>query len=89
MKGKYDLQKFDTQLTEFFSKVKEARLKAGLTHRQVEKETGITYGYLSRLENGVRDNPSITVVYILCDYFDIPLETVLTLKKEQVGNVTE
>lgn len=44
---------------------KERRTKAGLTLREVEKETGISNCYLSQLETGKFDNPGFHKVVLL------------------------
>ena len=43
--------------TEFVSKIKEARIKHGLTIRQVESLTGVPYRSLQNWELGVRKCP--------------------------------
>lgn len=45
------------------------RKKAGLTLRQVEKDTKISNAYLSQLETGKIDNPSYKIVMTLINYY--------------------
>lgn len=61
---------------EIGQRLKTARLKAGYSTRDLEKELGISNGYLSLLENGKR-MPSLHTLYQLCTFYKIPISYVL------------
>ena len=44
------------------NKIKEYRIKRGLTLKEVAEKCGISAGYLCHLEKGNRDNPSTEVM---------------------------
>lgn len=44
-------------------KIKEIRNKKSITLYKLSKETGISRGYLTELENNKKSNPSIQVLY--------------------------
>lgn len=77
----YEILELEQQLIQFGERIKQIRVERGLSMDVVAKDTGVTKSYLSRLERGLRDNPSFLVVFILADYFDIPLESILTVNK--------
>lgn len=45
-------------VVEFGRQLRDARLKAGLTQRQVAERLGVTQGYVSHIEQGIR-SPSL------------------------------
>ena len=54
------------------------RMKKGVSIRQLARETGLSNPYLSQMENGVADNPSIDVLLKLADYFGVTVETFIS-----------
>ena len=46
--------------------MKEARLKAGLTLRELGRISGVQYGTINRIENG-HNNGSIQIIELLAD----------------------
>lgn len=44
------------------NKIRELRKKKGMTLEKLSDKTGISIGYLSHLERGSRENPTITVM---------------------------
>ena len=44
------------------NKMRQIREKNGMTLEELSVKTGISVGYLSHLERGTRDNPSICVM---------------------------
>lgn len=63
--------KFGMILKYYRTKVKDLSLK------QLEEATGITSGYLSRIESGERRNPAFPKVLQLAEVLDIPLSILL------------
>lgn len=53
------------------SKIKHLREKRGLTLRDVERDTGISNAYLSQLESGHAQNPTLKKVRRLATYFGV------------------
>ena len=43
----------------FSNKMREIRIAQGITLEELSKKTGVSVGYLSHLERGTRNNPSI------------------------------
>lgn len=73
----YDMEVLEAKLVGFGEKIKSIRNDKGVSLDVISAETGITKSYLSRLERGQRLNPSFLVVYILCDYYDIPIKEIV------------
>lgn len=44
------------------NRMKEIRKEMGITLEQLSEKTGISVGYLSHLERGTRDNPTICIM---------------------------
>jgi transcriptional regulator with XRE-family HTH domain len=59
--------------------IAEARTKAGLTLRAVEKETGISNAYLSQLEHGKIQTPAPQNLHKLATLYRIPYELLMEL----------
>ncbi|MEN3186746.1 MAG: cupin domain-containing protein [Atribacterota bacterium] len=60
------------ELCKIGSRIKQERLKYGLTLEEVAKATGLSAGFLSLLENG-KINPSVKSLVRLCSFFSIHL----------------
>lgn len=58
--------------------LKDARLLASFTLRQVEEAAGISNAYLSQLENDKIKRPSANVLYKLASIYKIELNTLLS-----------
>jgi DNA-binding XRE family transcriptional regulator len=58
------LEKFrrDHPLLALLSELRRARVKAGLSLSDIGERTGIDRSYLSRLETGARENPSLDML---------------------------
>lgn len=61
---------------EIGQRLKNARVKCGYSTRDLEKELGISNGYLSLLENGKR-LPSLETLDQLCRFYKVPVSYVL------------
>ena len=59
--------------------VAEARSRAGLTLRAVEKETGISNAYLSQLEHGKIQTPAPQNLHKLAALYRVPYEILMEL----------
>ncbi len=57
-------------------RLKNVRLKCGYSTRDLEKELGISNGYLSLLENGKR-MPSLSTLEQLCQFYKTPISYIL------------
>lgn len=55
--------------------LKAARVNAGLTQQQVEKETGFARSTLTRWENG-KGFPRIDDLTTLCSLYGIPVDSI-------------
>jgi transcriptional regulator with XRE-family HTH domain len=61
------------------SLIKDARKRAGLSQREVERRTGISNGYLSLLETGGARNPSPQVLNKLAQLYGASYELLMEL----------
>lgn len=52
-------------------KIKKIRNKKSITLYKLSKETGISRGYLTELENNKKSNPSIQVLYKIALVLDV------------------
>lgn len=59
--------------------IAEARTKAGLTLRAVEKETGVSNAYLSQLEHGKIQTPAPQNLHKLATLYRVPYELLMEL----------
>jgi transcriptional regulator with XRE-family HTH domain len=57
--------------------LRNARVKAGLSLRGAEKQVGISNAYLSQLENGKADNPSVGLLQKLAIAYGVPTDVLL------------
>lgn len=55
-------------------KIKELRKKKRLSRRQLSLKSGVARGYISELESGKYDNPTIKVLCKLCKILGCTLE---------------
>ena len=53
--------------------IKKFRKAKGLTMPALAEKCGVSKGYLSFLENGEKDNPSINVLYKIAKHLDITI----------------
>lgn len=58
-------------------KLREFRKSRGLTMAQLAKETGVSSGMISDIENDKSKNPTIWTVLKLADFFEIPLDDLI------------
>lgn len=55
-------------------KIKEIRNKKSITLYKLSKETGISRGYLTELENNKKSNPTIQTLYKIALALDVNLK---------------
>lgn len=56
---------FDRVILNFASAVKKLRAKSGMSQGDIFRKSGLDRTYISRLENGLIDDPRLTTVVIL------------------------
>lgn len=60
----------------YLNKMKGIRKKKKITLAEISKKTGISVGYLSHLENGTRNNPSIEIMNKVADALELSVTEV-------------
>ncbi len=66
-------------MRKFCEKLKEQRMKKGLTLLELSKEIGISIATLSRWENGINDITSDNLI-IVAKYFKVSADELLGIK---------
>ncbi|GGJ48943.1 helix-turn-helix domain-containing protein [Virgibacillus salexigens] len=59
--------------TEIGQKLKEIRMKRGYTVREVGEKTGMSFTYVSKIENGQKS--SLDTLEKLCDFYNVPIQS--------------
>lgn len=67
-------------MRKFCEKLKEQRVKKGLTLNELSKEIGISIATLSRWENGINDITSDNLL-ALAKYFNVSIDELLGFNK--------
>ena len=60
--------------SKFSQRMKELRKERGLTQDELSKLSGISFPTISRYENGQRDEPKLTILKTLANYFDVTID---------------
>ena len=60
--------------SKFSTRLKELRKERGLTQEELSKLSGISFPTISRYENGQRDEPKLTILKTLANYFDVTID---------------
>ena len=60
--------------SKFSQRLKELRVDRGLTQEELSKLSGISYPTISRYENGIRDEPKLTILKTLANYFGVTID---------------
>ena len=60
--------------SKFSIRLKELRKERGLTQEDLSKLSGISFPTISRYENGQRDEPKLTILKTLANYFDVTID---------------
>lgn len=58
----------------FSQRLKELRKERGLTQEELSKLSGISFPTISRYENGLRDEPKLSILKTLANYFDVTID---------------
>lgn len=53
------------------SKIAEIRNKRGISLSKLSRESGVSKGYLSELENGIKENPNIEILDKIAKALDV------------------
>lgn len=57
--------------------IRKERTKKRISAYKISKSTGISLAYLSELENGKADNPTINILRKICDTIGISVDELL------------
>jgi transcriptional regulator with XRE-family HTH domain len=60
--------------SKFSQRLKELRKERGLTQDELSKLSGISFPTISRYEKGKRDEPKLTILKTLANYFDVTID---------------
>lgn len=60
--------------SKFSIRLKELRKERGLTQEDLSKLSGISFPTISRYENGQRDEPKLTILKTIANYFDVTID---------------
>jgi transcriptional regulator with XRE-family HTH domain len=60
--------------SKFSQRLKELRKERGLTQGELSKLSGISFPTISRYEGGKRDEPKLTILKTLANYFDVTID---------------
>lgn len=68
--------------------IKNIRKKKGITLYKLEKITGISRAYLYKLENNIKLNPTLAVLYSIADGLDVNIKD-LFFSKFDIENLKQ
>ncbi|WP_436875237.1 helix-turn-helix domain-containing protein [Mammaliicoccus sciuri] len=68
----------------FCEELREIRKELRYSQEDVRKETGVTKAYLSQVENGKREQVSLSLVYQLSEYYQVPIEDIITRVRKKL-----
>lgn len=69
--------------SKFGSLLKYLREQKGYSLKELEEKTGVSAGYISRMETGERKAPSIPIVQVLADALDVDLTELLDVSSDK------
>lgn len=69
--------------SKFGSLIKYLREQKGYSLKEMEEMTGVSAGYVSRIETGERKAPSIPIVQLLADALDVELTELLDVSSDK------
>ncbi|MCQ6280282.1 helix-turn-helix domain-containing protein [Bacillus sp. EB600] len=58
-------------------RIREQRIEKGISLTQFAKQSGISKSYLSNLERGLQQNPSIEVLKKISEYLNVDIEILI------------
>ncbi|WP_237458607.1 helix-turn-helix domain-containing protein [Pontibacillus yanchengensis] len=70
-------------------KIKDLRSKRGLSLTELSRESGVSKSYLSFLERGMQQNPSIDVIEKIAHALKVDVHTVLTDERQRKSSTSE
>ncbi|MYL54334.1 helix-turn-helix domain-containing protein [Pontibacillus yanchengensis] len=70
-------------------KIKDLRTKRGLSLTELSRESGVSKSYLSFLERGMQQNPSIEVIEKIAHALKVDVHTVLTDERQRGSSMSE
>jgi DNA-binding XRE family transcriptional regulator len=71
------------QESELGKRIKEFRMKRGLTLQKLEEKTGFTKGYLSKVEN-TKKAPPVSTLIVLAKALEVSLSEIFGEKEKRV-----
>lgn len=63
--------------SKFSQRLKELRKEHNLTQEDLSKLSGVSFPTISRYENGLRDEPKLTILKKLANYFDVTIDYIV------------
>ena len=60
--------------------LREARRSKNVSQRELAKEVGVDFSYISKIENDRLPPPAADTIVRICDVLEIPVEELLALK---------
>lgn len=60
-------------------RLKDERLKLGLSLQYIEEKAGINAAYIYRIEEGERKNSSIKIIKQICDFYKLDFIEIIYL----------
>lgn len=67
----------EDKIRRFQYKLKLLRKRKGITQKEMSVGVGIDHGYISRLESGEKQNPSLKILFRLSKYYDCPVSELI------------
>ena len=64
---------YEQEVNKFQTRLKELRAKLGCTQKYVAWVTGIDHAYISKLESGEKQNPSLKTMLRFCRFYKCTL----------------
>ncbi|WP_019155442.1 helix-turn-helix transcriptional regulator [Robertmurraya massiliosenegalensis] len=65
--------------SEFADSMEHYRIKKGISQNKLADSIGVSSGYLSRIKNGKRLNPSVPIAMAIAKELDIPMEELMVM----------
>ena len=59
-------------------RIRQQRIEKGISLTQFAKQSGISKSYLSNLERGLQQNPSIEVLKKISEYLNVDIEILIS-----------
>lgn len=69
LEGEMKEYELGAEINRLQNNLKALRKKKGITQKEMSFQTGIDHGYISKLETGSKQNPSLKTLLRLCCFF--------------------